>query len=474
MAFSRDGRRLASGSWGGSVQLWDAEAGGEPLCTFPESRETHQVVSCAGVQPGRRAAGHGQLRPPRGRVGYDDRRAPAHASRITDSFCASPSARTAGASPRRGEDKTVHVWDAATGREVLGLRGHTGVCGCVAFSPDGLRLASASKDGTIRIWDATPLQDDEGQEALTFTGHSDEIWSLAVSPDGQKIVSAGWSMPAKVWDAQTGQVSAEFSGQRDDRLLRGLAARRSAGRLRRRRTAATSWRRSRSGTRRPDEKSSRSRRGRAGVLRRGVQPRRPIPGHRERERNRASLGRADRARRSARSAPTNGRSGGWSSAATVGTWLRRAATGWSNCGTRPAWTRSKKPASRSARGSQRQCLNVAFSPDGRRLATGGEENTVKIWDVQTGQELQTLRGHTGDVYAVAFSPDDDGRWVASAGEDSTVKVWDSRDAVQSVRSFRGHTGLVSSLAFSPDGRRLVSGSRDHTVKVWDVTSRWEK
>ena len=114
---------------------------------------------------------------------------------------------------------------------------------------------------------------------------------------------------------------------------------------------------------------------------------------------------------------------------------------------------------------------MAFSPDGRRLATGGEENTVKIWDVETGEELQTLRGHSGDVYTVAFSPDD-GRWVASAGEDSTVKVWDSRTG-KLVRSFRGHTGLVSSVAFSPDGRRLVSGSRDHTVKVWDVTQLGE-
>jgi WD40 repeat protein len=114
-------------------------------------------------------------------------------------------------------------------------------------------------------------------------------------------------------------------------------------------------------------------------------------------------------------------------------------------------------------------VNVAFSPDGRRLATGGEENTVKIWDVQTGKELHPpLRGHKGEVYTLAFSPDPDGRWIASAGEGSTVIIWDSHKG-KLVHTFRGHTGLVCSVAFSPDGRWLVSGSRDMTVKVWDMT-----
>jgi len=112
-------------------------------------------------------------------------------------------------------------------------------------------------------------------------------------------------------------------------------------------------------------------------------------------------------------------------------------------------------------------LSVAFSPDGRWLATGGEENTVKIWDAHGGAELRTLRGHTGDIYAVAISPD--GRWVASGGEDSTVKVWDAHNDYRLARTFRGHTGIVSSLSISPDSRRLVSGSRDATVKVWDLT-----
>src|SRR5205823_4167164 len=115
-----------------------------------------------------------------------------------------------------------------------------------------------------------------------------------------------------------------------------------------------------------------------------------------------------------------------------------------------------------------QCLNLAFSPDGRFLATGGEEYTVKIWDVETGREAHPpLRGHKEDIYTVAFSPD--GRWLASAGEDSTVRVWDRHAGYALARTFRGHTGLVSSLAFSPDGRQLFSGSNDHMVKVWDVT-----
>jgi WD40 repeat protein len=113
---------------------------------------------------------------------------------------------------------------------------------------------------------------------------------------------------------------------------------------------------------------------------------------------------------------------------------------------------------------------VKFLPDGRLASAGGsfllsESGEVKIWDMSTGRVLD-LRGHTVAVFDLASSPD--GRRLATGSLDTTVKLWDTTTG-EEVLTLRGHTSGVLSVAFSPDGRRLASGSIDRTVRVWDAS-----
>jgi WD40 repeat protein/tRNA A-37 threonylcarbamoyl transferase component Bud32 len=129
------------------------------------------------------------------------------------------------------------------------------------------------------------------------------------------------------------------------------------------------------------------------------------------------------------------------------------------------WDTQTGRALHELRGHQGITDEVAFSPDGRLLASTGGEGTVKIWDAESGKLLQTLSGHRDRVSSVAFSPD--GRLVASSSKDTLVKLWSSHTG-QVVHTLRGHAKAVRRVRFSSDGRRVASASWDQAVILWDV------
>ncbi len=458
VAFSPDGRLLASGSFGGDLHLWDARTG-EPIREI----QAHEfpLAAVAFHPDGRRLA-----------TGSYDRLV-----KVWDVTTGEPLGTLSGhrglvvglafsRDGRRlastGEDKTVKLWDTDSRQELLNLLGHTFFCSCVTLSPNGRRLASASMDGTVRLWDASPLTGGEGMEALTLR-HDHEVWSVAFSPDGRLIASGGWDKTVRLWDAASGTPVHALTGAGDVFRLSfnpadGKYLASIGGTAGRRTVAVKVW----------DVAAGRE------VLSfsDAFPPFCVTFSPDGRYLLRGGDGHAIRVRdaRTGQEVGVVGRHNQdiWClTFSPDGRLLASASTDW----TVKLWdatrlTEEQKPLQTLPLRVGGFGNRVAFTPDGRHLVTGGEGHLVKFWDVNTGQVVRTFAGHTGDVLAVAVSRD--GRRIASAGEDTTVRLWDAASG-KLLHTLRGHTGLVGSVAFSPDGRRLVSGSRDHTVKVWDLT-----
>ena len=111
--------------------------------------------------------------------------------------------------------------------------------------------------------------------------------------------------------------------------------------------------------------------------------------------------------------------------------------------------------------------SVAFSPDGTKIVSGSWDNTLRVWDAETGLSiLGPLLGHTSHVNSVAFSPD--GTKIVSGSWDNTLRAWDAETGLSILGPLLGHTSGVNSVAFSPDGTKIVSGSWDKTLRVWDA------
>ena len=138
----------------------------------------------------------------------------------------------------------------------------------------------------------------------------------------------------------------------------------------------------------------------------------------------------------------------------------------------PAHDWRQAQALRTLTGHKHAVFSVAFSPNGQLLASGSNDNALKLWQVQDGgaQLLNTLTGHKNSVLSVAFSPN--GQLLASGSYDDTIKLWQVQDGgAQLLNTLTGHKNTVNSVAFSPNGQLLASGSWDNTIKLWQVHNR---
>jgi WD40 repeat protein len=318
------------------------------------------------------------------------------------------------------DGKSARIWDVKTGRQLATLTGHEGPVRSVGFSPDGRLIVTSSNDRTARIWASETYQQIAVLQGDDFPSNA-SVNSAAFNPDGSRIVTTQWKT-VRIWDVAT---RAKIATLRYDEFVNTAAFSPDGRRI------AVGGDES---VRVYDAEDNRE----VAVLLGHRTKDNPGPNHRYAGAGVVSFSPDDRFVATA----------SWDETVRI-------------------WNLEPERRVPTLVGHDDLITSVAFSSDGRRVLTGSRDKTARIWDAETHQQIAILAGHDSTVTSAAFSPI--GRFVATTSDDKTARLWDA-DTGQQVAVLSGHGETPRSAAFSPDSRLLVIASDDNTVRVWDAAT----
>jgi WD40 repeat protein len=425
VAFSHDSTRLVSTSWDYTIRIWDAISG-ECLQMFKEGFVPSAIFSHDSTRLALTTEGHNLM------IWDASSGKRLHKLNSYNSFngCVYPinddgfdgymdcttsigvafshdSARIASAS----YDSKVTIWDANNGECLQALKRHRDRVTSVAFSQDSTMLASASYDRTVILWNTS-----NGKCLQLLKGHHKSVNSVAFSYDSTRLASASSDRTIRIWDARSGECLQKLQSHLSS--VRSVAFSSNSTQL-----ASASWDATIKIWDAESGKCLKTLRGHSDVV--------------------CSVAFSHDSTRLASASADN---------------------------TIRIWDTKSSEQLHTPTGHHSVVCAVAFSYDSSQLVSAFTDGMVRIWDSGSGKCTQTLEGHSERVDSVVFSHNS--IWLASASYDNTVRIWDARNGkcVQKLKDHNSTLNSITAVAFSLDSTRLASTSDYHRVRIWDTSS----